>query len=654
MRKFITFITVISFSLIFACCQPYAADIEEFLSYWSSEAAVTGFKINTKYYRNDVGVACLPSDRDATVILTVRNPKKFRFVMPTTVSDAAAVIRFPGLPSQPVPGTDYILRQSVPDTLELTYKSSFLKKYEWGTADIGPVITLKSDDGRPFTQTFKTNIMVNTLPPEITKITIAKTTGSPVYYVVCCEIDGTNILDPVNSGGKLHGDIVALRVTKDGGTEETIPIRVNGTGFDITQSGGNLLPPGNVTPLFSDSSYALPSPGSWAVYLKTNIQPYKPTAALPHTYRIRLADTKNLMSDAKEARTLGYSVDTSNPSEAWKKVREAVTTVDAGGVITLSGTINATNHTDNHGHIEISKNLTIQGAPGNSPAILDARHLGLASTTNVADSHRIFTVKGAVDVTLQNLTLKRGKDAVAANKVGSGGGGIWASANANLTLINVTVEDCISKAPGGGIRYDHDDTGGGRLTMIKCKIKSNTVKDDSVIKSSSGGGISLPYASYTAVIDGCTIAENIIDMSGKTGSELPLEAEGCGLTCSATTGSITLIKGHTVIEDNKCVPHTSKPCNCKGMGIFCGGGSLTIGETGKNGTGKDDAESPEILRHGNSIPTGVTAMGTALYINRYGNVSWRSGKIHHNGSNSNNSIQNGGGTLSNLSGHEPS
>ena len=76
MRKFITFITVIGFSLIFACCQPYAADIEEFLSYWSSEAAVTGFKIDSEHYINDVGVACLPSGGAATVILTVRNPKK--------------------------------------------------------------------------------------------------------------------------------------------------------------------------------------------------------------------------------------------------------------------------------------------------------------------------------------------------------------------------------------------------------------------------------------------------------------------------------------------------------------------------------------------------------------------------------------------------
>lgn len=647
MRKFITFITVIGFSLIFACCQPYAADIEEFLSYWSSEAAVTGFKINTKYYRNDVGVACLPSDRDATVILTVRNPKKFKFVTPTTVLDAAAVIRFPGLSSPPSPGTDYTLMQSAPDTLELRYKSSFLKKYEWGTADIGPVITLKSDDGRPFTQTFSTNIMVNTLPPGITKITIAKTKGSTPCYVVCCEIDGSNILDPVNSGGKLHGDIVALRVTKDGGTEKTIPISVNGTGFDITHSGGELLSRANVDPLFSDSSYALPSPGSrWVVYLKTDIKPYDLTAASPHTYRIRLADTKNLMSGAKETRTLGYSVDTSGSSEAWKRVRKAVTDVAADGVITLSGTINATTASGNHGHIEISKNLTIQGAPGNSPVVLDAQHLGPPSSTNIAESHRIFTVKGAVDVTLQNLTLKHGKDAVAANIAESGGGGIWASANANLTLINVTVEGCISKAPGGGIRYDHG-TRNKRLTMINCIIKNNTVQDDGDIADSSGGGISLPWASYTAVIDGCTIAENIIDMSAKTSSELRLEAKGCGLACSATTGSITIIKGNTVIKNNQCAPHASKFCDCRGMGIFCGGGPLTIGETGKS-----NDESPKILNHGNSIPARVDVAGTALYING-GTVSWLRGRIYDNGTDPNNSIKNGG-TLSNLSETSPS
>lgn len=648
MRKYITFITVIGFALIFACCQQYTADIEEFLSYWSAEASVTGFKINSVYYRSDVGVACLPSDREATVILTVRNPKKFRFVMPSTVSDAAAVIRFPGLPSQPSPGTDYTLRQSAPDTLELTYKSTFLKKYEWGTADIGPVITLKSDDGRQFAQTFSTSIVVNTLPPEITKTTIAKTTGSPAYYVVCCEIDGSKILAPVNSGGKLHGDIAGLRVTKDGGAEEFVPIGVNAAGFDITHSGGKLLPPGSVTRLFSDASYAVPS-GQWVVYLETGIR-LDDSAALPHTYGIRLADAKNLTSGAQQTRTLGYIVDTSSHTEAWKKVREAVTNVAAGGVITLNGVINATNHSGNHGHIEISKNLTVQGAPGNSPAVLDAQHLGPPSITIAADSHRIFTVTGAVEVTLQNLTLKRGKDTMEPGIPHGRGGGIWALATANLTLINVTVEDCITKTQGGGIQYYYDPlTGGGRLTMINCTIKDNTVqKDGNINASSTGGGISLPWCAYTAVIDGCTITGNKIDMSTNAAPE-PLQAEGCGLACSATSSSITIIKGHTVIENNQCVPHASKLCNCKGMGIFCGGGPLTIGETGKS-----DAESPEIRHHGNSIPPRVDPHGTALYING-GTVDWLSGKIYSNGSLPTNSVYSANnGTFNNQSGNSAS
>ena len=192
--------------------------------------------------------------------------------------------------------------------------------------------------------------------------------------------------------------------------------------------------------------------------------------------------------------------------------------------------------------------------------------------------------------------------------------------------------------------------GGGRLTMINCTIENNTVKDDGSIKRSSGGGISLPHTSYTAVIDGGTIAGNKIDMSAKTSAASLLEAEGCGLDCSAKLGSITIIKGHTVIENNQCIPHphTSKFCDCKGMGIFCGGGPLTIGEYGKS-----NDESPDILHHGNSIPTRVTAMGTALYING-GSVSWRSGKIHHNGSNSDNSIKNDGGSLYIRPGEGPS
>lgn len=85
------------------------------------------------------------------------------------------------------------------------------------------------------------------------------------------------------------------------------------------------------------------------------------------------------------------------------------------------------------------------------------------------------------------------------------------------------------------------------------------------------------------------------------------------------------------------------------MGIFCGRGPLTIGENDKG-----DDESPDILRHGNSIPERVDVAGTALYIKKKGTVRWLSGRIHNNGSNANNSIKNDGGTLSNLSENSPS
>ena len=656
LRQSTSFLIGILFAFLLTTCKQYTEDIEKYLDYWASESSVTRFSINSTHYQNSAGITCLPSDRDAAVILKVQNPKNFTFVMPNTASNAADIIRFPGLPSQPSPGTDYTLRQIDSDTLELTYKSAFLKKYEWGAADIGSVITLKNIEGRQFSQTFSMHIEVNTPPPEITEIKLAKTASTPAYYVVCCKVDGARINDPVNGGGKLHGDIAAVRVIKENGAAESIPIQVNtaGTDFDLTLSGGKLLPVGSVAPLFSSApSYALPS-GTWVAYVKTDI-PVEDTSALPRAYGIQLADAKRLMSGAKGTRTLGYIVDTSNPAQAWKKVKQAVETAHTGGVITLNGTITATNAPGNHGHIEISKNLTVQGVPGNPPAVLDAHDLGPTSSSTPADSHRIFTITGAVDVTLKNLTLQNGKDATESYRVGAGGGGIWAEGHVKLSLIDVTVKDCISKASGGGIRCDYDSTGGGSLTMIHCTIKDNTVKDDSAI-SSSGGGISLPNCPFTAVIDGCTISGNVIDKSAYSGTSTPLKAKGCGLTSGNKSNSITVIKGHTVIENNKCQPHASITTHCQGMGIWMQGGRLIIGETGKS-----DADSPEIRQHWSLPVAGAIPKGTALYLEGSAAVDWLSGTIHDNGLGSPNVsstadivLTNGSATFNNQSGNSPS
>lgn len=145
MRRVYATLTGICLILFCTTCKPFTADIDEYLSRWSTEVIATDYRINPSYSTNAAGALCVPSiaddgtDTDVTVTINLRNPKNFRLVTPAAPpADAGKVIRFPGLSPQPTYGTDYTLTQSADDTLTLTYKSSFLKKYEWGTADIGP------------------------------------------------------------------------------------------------------------------------------------------------------------------------------------------------------------------------------------------------------------------------------------------------------------------------------------------------------------------------------------------------------------------------------------------------------------------------------------------------------------------------------------
>lgn len=82
---------------------------------------------------------------------------------------------FPGLSTQPAYGTDYTLAQTADKSaLKLIYKSSFLKKHEWSTDNIGAEITLISTDGRKFNKKFNLNVKVDT-PPKLSYVTIGKT-----------------------------------------------------------------------------------------------------------------------------------------------------------------------------------------------------------------------------------------------------------------------------------------------------------------------------------------------------------------------------------------------------------------------------------------------------------------------------------------------
>lgn len=314
-------------------------------------------------------------------------------------------------------------------------------------------------------------------------------------------------------------------------------------------------------------------------------------------------------------------------SEKWKNLKKAVNDVEAGGTIIIDGEVKATNDSDNSGAITINKNLTIKGKTGKDTDVLNANsnHAGTSPTDAPDPPHRILKITGNAQVFLENLTLQNGKETTWSGKVGSGGGGIFMEGTAHLQLTGVTIRNCTSKAPGGGLRMDHDATGGGTLFMKDCKIINNTVIDDGGIAESSGGGIGLPNCPYTAVIDTCEISGNKVDVSTKTGSG-PLTIKACGLYTGNKSNSRTEIKGHTVIDGNSYVKHGARTTTVSGIGIWMQGGVVNIGENGK-----PDSESPVISNHQVQVGDANKVYGTAIYLEGSAVVNWLSGEITDNG-----------------------
>lgn len=494
MKKFLKILTtiavVLTAALFFAGCKPFLEDPEDFLSYWSSEVAPIDFSIDKPYQTSNDGALCVPSADDVTLTIKLRNPRNFALITPTSALDAGKVINFPGLLTQPTyssPGSstgDYTLKQTADDKLELTYKSSFLKKYEWSSKNIGPEITFISTDGRKFSKKFSLNIEANTPPPEIGDIKIAQTqTGG--YYALC--FDETEGMTPILNGKRLHKDIKAIHIQKEGSSEVIIPLTVkeDGSGFDIPSP----LPEGllsSVNTIFDTP----PGYGSWTVYIKTDTK-LAASDALPKKYTVRLIDEKGLSSAPKEAKTLGSIPDISDNTKAWKNLKQAVADAQEGGVITVMNNVIATNDLDNSGAIDVTKSLTIKGKNG---AVLDANQSELGS-----NAHRIFTVTGdKTELTLEDLTLKNGKTntgiyeyggAISAVRIKTltlkhctiedctayGGGGIYLNGGVEAVLENCTITGCQTTNDGGGAICAGDGSNGQPIVRIKGgEIKNNT------------------------------------------------------------------------------------------------------------------------------------------------------------------------------------
>ena len=302
MRKFYTIVTGITgifLTFLFTSCNQFTANIEEYLEYWSTEAAITRYSFDpaiTVHADKDT-IESIPSLRDVTVTLTVRNPKNVKFQLPQDAGAPADIVVFPAdvegtTTSAPKQPDDYELTQDSPSQLTLKYKAVFLQKHEYGKKNIGPTITLYPEDGRKFSKTFTLNVKANTPPPKPT-FAVAKTTGTPAYYVLCLTVPD---MDKNVSKGLLHKDLTR--------------IEINGTpySFSVNEAEKKFVKPeadafigySDVEKLTASDADKVPS-GGWVLYYKTDAE--VKDGAAKSNYTIKLIDAEGLVSGELKAST---------------------------------------------------------------------------------------------------------------------------------------------------------------------------------------------------------------------------------------------------------------------------------------------------------------------------------------------------------------
>ena len=612
MRKILSFLVIF---VLCAGCKNYQADIDDYLSYWSTQAAIvrSGFDPAITVQTDTDTIQSIPSSSDVTVTFTVRNPKNVTFKLPQDAGAPTDIVVFPTdvagtTTNSPKRPNDYELIQDSNSQLTLTYKKN-----------IGPTITLYAKDGRKFSETFKLNVKANTPPPNLTYRAIGKTTTSDVdgkhYYVLFLEVPDMDT--EINSSELLHKDITQLSIAEGSGSYTSIPLTVKAdkSGFDISGAGERLLGYSDATALLptevEEGVTPDPLPAStekWIIRIKTDVK----VRGAVKQYRLRLQDEAGLLSEDElraststhkvspvtitvtsgswtvtpkhgtnadpheitygpgvqniplkaETDTSGatvhyklerngstvhkssgttplsielpaardavykltvwaekegfdkssdvvvcYKTERNNTLEisagqnAWKQLKAAVAAVEDEDVISISGTIKATNADGNSGAIEITKKVTIKGKNNNTNFDkLDANsnYSSIPPGDAPAMPHRIFTVKSGGNLTLENLTLTRGL--ASGSGADQNGGAILVENTGILTIYGGIIDFNKAMYWGGGIFTlpGAHVTLGTEDNSRPCTIKNNTGAHE-------GGGI---YNQGTLAMYGGSIEVN--------------------------------------------------------------------------------------------------------------------------------------------------
>ena len=591
MRKLLIFLAAI---VLCAGCENYQADIDDYLSYWSTQAAIvrSGFDPAITVQTDTDTIQSIPSSSDVTVTFTVRNPKNFKFKLPRDADAPTDIVVFPTdvagtTTSSPKQPNDYELTQDSYSQLTLTYKKEFLQKYEYGEKNIGPTITLYAKDGRKFSETFKINVKANTPPPNLIYRAIGKTAAADVsskhYYVLFLEVPDMDT--EINSSELLHKDIAQLSIAEGSGSYTSIPLTVKAdkSGFDISSADGRLLGYSDATALLPTEVESKVTPDilpasteKWIIRIKTDVEVH----GAVKQYRLRLQDEAGLLSE-----------DELRASTSTHKVKPVTITVKNGSwtVTPKSGT-NADPHeitygpgvqkilleakTDTNGatvRYKLERNgLTVSESSGSTPLTIElpaapdvvykltvwAEHAGFDNSQNIVV---FYNSKGLEVSATEPGAWQRLKDAVESAADGDViivNGVIQATSAANNHgEIAVTKSITIRGKNGSGSDIlDANKTTGGKdahrifkvtncnLTLEGLTLKGGMATDASEYDKKLGGGI------YGKNIQNLTIKNCIIQNCEATTS-----GGGIYITTAADKPPIQVTIADTQILQNTAV-----------------------------------------------------------------------------------------------------
>ena len=603
---------------LFIACKNYTADIEDYLSYWSSEASIADYTFDPPPQTDAEGVRWFSSKTAVTVTFTVNNPKNFNFKMPEDSGAPADIVTFPRIRNEPdknaaialQPGIDYEFKKISNTKLALTYTPVFLQKHEWGRGDITPSIILYITDGRHFEQTVQGTLKVNTPPPAITHYTLAKTKtndpGKDAYYVLCLQVPD---MDVRVTGELLHKDIVGIEIN---GTTYSLSVNEAQHTFIKPEDTAFL----NITDVEKLEADAGNIPSGWVLYFKTDV-PVKDGSA-KKDYTVKLTDVKGLTSPElkaatkpnklqQETRTVTFNLAGGNiggntnaitmtgiPGTSFTQpanpTKEGYTfsgwlpslpsppvfptadteytaqwTPQAITVTTWEDLRSAVQNAHDGAVIEIAGNLTytIAAAGGKKSTITVNRDITIRSTegnTYTLDASGTGANGGTANNKVTGIFEVEGGKTLKLERLKltkSEEYAVFVAENSSLEMKHVTITDCKTKGNAAGIYFNK----GKELKLENCEI--NLCKGKG---SDSSGGIDIQEPKGTVVIKDTTIK----DCEGKR--------DGGGIHLYKTNGTL----------ENVIVTDCSAPC---GGGVYAKEGNLTItgGAFTKNvGTGSDE------------------------------------------------------------------